>query len=293
MVAVLRPGGPIAQLSSLFFFLSALVSDVLLIRLCLVVANACLLTSESAAWKHGAACNAHQQHGFQAAVATISAAALWLASRSRAAGIPTLARGRVDGAAGCRHPRLVLPLPRLPHALLVPPALGRAPHPLRQRRRGAALALLLPPLGHGAAGDERGGQLAASPSAGRHFFTIAAQQSHEPARPAAPPSHPQSLKFGRWLRVPAGAAITRGQGARLAFHVLVQGTATIRCLYRGVPEEPRMQYSGCCFDMGEAAAAWARPWSAPRSRPQRATSRAGCTLESCSASVAAPCVFRG
>jgi hypothetical protein len=33
--------------------------------------------------------------------------------------------------------------------------------------------------------------------------------------------------------------------------VLVQGTATIRCVYRGVPEEPRTQYSGCCFDMGE------------------------------------------
>jgi hypothetical protein len=54
MVTVLRPGGPIAQLSSLSFFLSALVSDVLLIRLCLVVANICLFTSESAAWSKAA-----------------------------------------------------------------------------------------------------------------------------------------------------------------------------------------------------------------------------------------------
>lgn len=43
---VLKPGGPIAQLGNLWFFCSALVSDVLLIRLFLVLANVCLLTCE-------------------------------------------------------------------------------------------------------------------------------------------------------------------------------------------------------------------------------------------------------
>lgn len=51
--------------------------------------------------------------------------------------------------------------------------------------------------------------------------------------------------------MPKGGSIARGYGARLHFHVLVEGVATIRSMYRGIPEDPRPQYSGCCFDMGE------------------------------------------
>lgn len=43
MVLLYLPGGPASQLSSFFFFASALVSDVLLIRLSLVLAYCWLL----------------------------------------------------------------------------------------------------------------------------------------------------------------------------------------------------------------------------------------------------------
>ncbi len=47
-------------------------------------------------------------------------------------------------------------VPAVPRLLAGPPGVGRAPHQLPIGGRGAALALLLPPLRHGAAGDEAG-----------------------------------------------------------------------------------------------------------------------------------------
>ncbi|KAL4430842.1 hypothetical protein ABPG75_006098 [Micractinium tetrahymenae] len=59
----------------------------------------------------------------------------------------------------------------------------------------------------------------------------------------------QVLKYGRWQRVAAGQPIIRGSQAHLRFFVLVEGLASLRLMYKGVPEEPRLQCSGSCFDL--------------------------------------------
>jgi hypothetical protein len=69
----------------------------------------------------------------------------------------------------------------------------------------------------------------------------------------------QALKYGRWVRVPAGQLIAQGPEARLRFFVLVEGQASITSTYHGIKSEPRPLISGNCFDMGELAACQCQP----------------------------------
>ncbi|PRW58379.1 hypothetical protein C2E21_2934 [Chlorella sorokiniana] len=57
----------------------------------------------------------------------------------------------------------------------------------------------------------------------------------------------QVLRYGRWVRVPAGQAIMSGTDAHLRFYVLVEGLAALRDVYEGTATKPRTQFSSCCF----------------------------------------------
>jgi hypothetical protein len=59
------------------------------------------------------------------------------------------------------------------------------------------------------------------------------------------------MKRGAWLCVPAGKHIVHGPEAHLRFFVLVEGKASITCMFRNMLSEPRPLISGNCFDMGE------------------------------------------
>ena len=67
------------------------------------------------------------------------------------------------------------------------------------------------------------------------------------------PRRPQVLKHGAWLRVRAGQRITHNSDCHLRFYVLVEGLASLQNVYRGQLSEPRLQYSGCCWDLGVRA----------------------------------------